>query len=270
MAPGAHASFLDSDFFCRVKGCVIVHDGVSFDVYDAHIFTTNGTVRPGGRLIPWTGNPFQGTGDVNPVFTGSITEGVHVIPARNQGANVGFYDSPGSDGTLVQGASGDTTGFLDAEDNFSAIRLTNNTALRGSETSIRRSFYLSSRTIGFRISTVVSLRGSADALNQSDVLSNVAFNYGITTAGADGGLRFGQAANTNGFRKLGNFNTLSPLANRTQFIAEFPNPIRSRFDNNLAQQSIRFDYIYGFDGYDLSLGAGNLQYQLEFDFFRSP
>ena len=29
----------------------------------------------------------------------------------------------------------------------------------------------------------------------------------------------------------------------------------------------RYDYVYGFDRYDLSMGAGALQYRIEFDFF---
>lgn len=263
----AHASFLDSDFFCRVKGCVIVHDGVSFDVYDLHVFATNGTVPPGGELIPWSGNPFQGIGQVNPVFTGTITEGFHVIPTGAQGVQIGFASS--LNGHIQQVSTGDTNGLLDAEDVFAAVRLDSNTRLRTLETSIQRSFYLSSRTEGFRISAVTSLQGSADALNQTTTLANVLFDYGVTLQGNDAGLRFGTAATNGGFRKLGNFTTLSPLANTSQMIAEFPQPIRQRFDSSLPAQSIRFDYIYGFEGYDLSLGAGNLQYQIEFRFFRN-
>lgn len=262
----AFASFLDSDFYCRVKGCVIVHDGVSFDVYDVHVFATNGTVAPGGALIPWTGNPFQGTGQVNPVFTGTITEGFHVIPSAQQGSQIGFLDS--LNGQIGQTALSDANGLLDADDVFGAITLGSDTRLRTMETSIQRSFYISSRTEGFRISAITTLTGSRDALNRTGALANVVFDYGVTLQGNDAGLRFGAAATDGGFRKLGNFTTLSPLANTPQLIAEFPQPIRQRFDNSLPAQSIRFDYVYGFEGYDLSLGAGNLQYQIEFDFFR--
>ena len=62
--PVAQASWLDSDFYCRVYGCVVVHDGFTFDVYDNYIFATGGTIPVGGRMIPWTGNPFQGAGAV--------------------------------------------------------------------------------------------------------------------------------------------------------------------------------------------------------------
>lgn len=235
-----------------------------------HIFETNGTVPPGGQLIPWTGNPFQGAGTVNPVFTGTITEGFHVIPEPGQGALVGFSES--ADGTLPTGSvpsGGSASGFLDAGDVLNPVALTQGTRLRAMETSIQRSFYLSSRTEGFRISALATLTGNRDDLNRVDTLSNVGFDYGITLQGNDAGLVYGPAATNGGFQRLGTFTSLSPLANTPQFIAEFPRAIRRRFDDSLPAQSIRFDYVYGFEGYDLSLGAGNLQYQIEFDFFRN-
>lgn len=266
VAGQAHASFLDSDFFCRVKGCVVVHDGLTFNVYDVHDFETNGTVPPGGELIPWTGNPFQGTGEVRPVFTGTITEGVHIIPSASEGVQVGF--SEGANGDISFGSGSNQNGFLDASTTFNSFSLSESTQLRALDSSIQRSLYISSRTEGFRISAASTLTGSRDALNQVSTLSNVVFDYGITLRGNDSGLVFGNTATDGGYRRLGNFTTLSPLVNAPQFIAEFPNPIRSGFDNSLPAQSIRFDYIYGFEKYDLSLGAGNLQYQIEFSFFR--
>ena len=266
LAGTASASFLDSDFFCRVKGCVIVHDGVSFDVYDVHIFENNGTVPPGGQLIPWTGNPFQGAGEVNPVITGTVTEGVHVIPLASESQQLAFKD--GIDGDVVGAALNDNNGVLDAQDIFGSVSLNENTQLTALQTSIQRSFYLSSRTEGFRISASTTLTGSRDALNQVSTLSNVVFDYGIVVQGNDSGLAFGTAANDGGYVRLGNFSTLSPLANSPQMIAEFPSAIRQGFSDSLPAQSIRFDYIYGFERYDLSLGAGNLAYQIEFKFFR--
>ena len=48
---------------------------------------------------------------------------------------------------------------------------------------------------------------------------------------------------------------------------EFRNAIRFRDAADLPSQSVRFDYVYGFGGYDLSMGDGHLQYELEFDFY---
>ena len=221
---------------------------------------------PGGKLIPWTGNPFEGSGSVNPVFTGSRTEGFHVIATDSQGQNVGF-DQNGN-GAIDTQSSGDSNGFLDAEDVFSSIQLNRNTSLRALETSTQRSFYLSSRTSGFRLAAQASLTGALDTFNQVLRLNNVRFDYGLTLQGNDDGMSFGSAATNGGFRKLGSFNTLGPLSGSAQMIAEFPSAIRQQFDNDLPEQSIRFDYVYGFEGYDLSLGAGDLRYQIEFTFFR--
>lgn len=263
--PEAEAqSFIDSDFFCRVKGCVIVHDGFTFDVYDAHIFTTNGTVPPGGQLIPWTGNPFEGTGDVNPVFTGTRNEGFHILHNSDQGVPFTLV-------TAGQPTNSDSngSGILDADDVLNSFTLSPTLAVGILETSIQRSFYLSSRTIGFRIRADARLRGDADSFNSLGNLDRVFFDYGITPNGNDDGMAFGAAAQSAGFTRLGSFSNLGSISGAGDFIAEFPQAIRQQNNPSQAEQSIRFDYVYGFQNYDLSLGAGELQYQIEFDFFRN-
>ena len=172
-----------------------MHDGISFDVYDVHIFENNGTVPPGEELIPWTGNPFQGTGQVNPIFTGTITEGFHVIPTNEQGVSVDFTGN-------IDGQAGNGDGLLDAQDVYSSFSLDSSTRLRALQTSIQRSFYISSRTEGFRISATTSLVGSQDALNQTSTLDNVAFDYGVTLRGNDAGLQFGSASTDGGYLSL--------------------------------------------------------------------
>jgi len=190
-----------------------------------------------------------------------------VIASDAQGVDMGF-DLNG-DGAVENQSSGPNDGFLDAGDVFGSVRLDGNTRLRALETSTQRSFYLSSRTSGFHISAQATLLGGDGELNQISRLSNVQFDYDITPQGNDDGMSFGSAATQGGFRKLGNFNTLGPLSGSAQLIAEFPTAIRREFDEELPEQSIRFDYIYGFQGYDLSLGAGDLRYRIEFKLFRN-
>jgi len=270
-APGlghAQSTFLDTDFFCRVKGCVIVHDSFSFDVYDAHIFANNGTVPVGGELIAWSGNPFQGTGDVRPVFTGTRTEGTHIIFENGQGAALGFANNGSGNGPIANLSETDTNGFLDAEDVFAPITLRRNTAIRAVENSIQRSFYLSSRTIGFGILAEARARGLRDSFNTEETLNNVVFDYGITQRGTDDGFSYGSDARRGRFRRLNGFNSLGDITGTAQIIADFRDPIRRRASDNLGAQSIRFDYVYGFEDYDLSLGAGALNYEIEFRFIR--
>jgi len=48
---------------------------------------------------------------------------------------------------------------------------------------------------------------------------------------------------------------------------EFRNSIRFRDAADLPSQSVRFDYVYGFENYDMSMGEGHLEYEIEFDFY---
>ncbi|MEO0981157.1 MAG: hypothetical protein AAFX03_00730 [Pseudomonadota bacterium] len=263
-APLAHASFLDTDFYCRVYGCVIVHDGVSFDVYDNYIFATGGTVPSGSRMIPWSGNPVEGTGAVNPVFTGTRTEGFHTPPASNQGVLLGF-DHDGDD-LIDVGVADSGSGFLDAADVLQATSITQNSRLRTLGTSIQRSFYLSSRT-DFYLSAQVFVTGGENELAAPATLSSVVFDYGLTVRGNDAGMAFGSNATNGNYRRLGAYSDFGGLFGGPQFIAEFRRSIRRRAADELPDQSIRFDYVYGFEDYDLSMGVGELQYRIEFDFY---
>lgn len=266
LQPVAQASWLDSDFYCRVYGCVVVHDGFTFDVYDNYIFSTGGTVPVGGRMIPWTGNPFQGSGAVNPVITGTRTEGFHAVPLQDQSVVLGIdLNGDGSPDRLSTDANG--SGFLDASDSLDPFELTMTTDLVAADTSAQRSFYLSSRT-DFYLTAEARLIGATDQFNSANLLNDVEFRYGVTRNGADDGMSFGANARTGNFiRSLGNANSVADLLGAPTQILEFRNAIRRRDSADLPSQSIRFDYVYGFGGYDLSMGDGHLQYEIEFDFY---
>lgn len=222
----------------------------------------------GSELIRWTGNPVFGTGTVRPVFTGTRTEGFHVILRDGEGVLLGFDENLNGNDPVNILPSGDTNGFLDAADVFLPVSLRTNTALRALETSVQRSFYLSSRTEGFQIVASARTVGPADDLNLVASLGNVVFDYDITARGLDDGMAFGLIASTGRYRRLGNADTLGDLAGPGVAIAEFRDPVWRGFAVGLPEQSIRFDYVYGFEGYDLSLGAGDLNYEIEFRFFR--
>ncbi len=264
--PSAQASWLDSDFYCRVYGCVVVHDGFTFDVYDNFVFATGGTVPVGGRMIPWTGNPFQGAGTVNPVITGTRTEGFHSVPLQDQSVVLGIdTNGDGTPDRLPTDANG--SGFLDASDSLDPFELTMTTDLVAADTSAQRSFYLSSRT-DFYLTAEARLLGNADQFNSTNLLNDVEFRYGVTRNGRDDGMSFGaNARNGNFIRSIGNANTVADLFGAPTQILEFRNAIRRRQSADLPSQSIRFDYVYGFGDYDLSMGEGHLQYEIEFDFY---
>lgn len=262
----ASASWLDSDFYCRVYGCVVVHDGFTFDVYDNYIFATGGTVPVGGQMIPWTGNPFQGAGGVNPVITGTRTEGFHAVPLQDQSVQLGI-DTNGDGIPDRLPLDANNTGFLDAGDSLDPFQLNISTDLVAADTSAQRSFYLSSRT-DFYLTAEAKLIGSDTNFNTANLLDNIDFIYDVTRQGNDDGMAFGANARTGNYiRALGPVSDLSDLYGAPTRILEFRNAIRRRDAVDLPSQSVRFDYVYGFGDYDLSLGDGHLEYEIEFDFY---
>jgi len=263
--PAAAQSFLDSDFYCRAYGCVIVHDGFTFDVYDNYDFTTGGSAPPGGRMIAWSGNPFQGSGLVNPVVTGTRTEGFHTIPLQEEG--VRFAIDQDGDGSIDLSTPGNQRGFLDASGVFQPFQLSGASRLGTVEETSRRSFYLSSRT-DFYLAAQARVLGDISEFSNSTRLADVAFLYGVTRSGTDDGMRFGsRTRNGNYIRPLNNVDDLADISTPGTYILEFRNAIRRQSSPSLPEQSVRFDYTYGFEDYDLSMGAGDLRYQIEFTFY---
>jgi hypothetical protein len=263
----ASASWLDTDFYCRVYGCVIAHDGFTFDVYDNYDFATGRTVPPGGKMVRWSRNPVLGAGSVNPVFTGTRTEGFHAAPLSDESFRAGI-DQTGDKIADVSAREGSGNGFLDAHDTMDPFAVNATTDLVALDSSAQRSFYLSSRT-DFYLSAQVFLSGAADSLNTPARFANIGFNYQITRTGNDDGMSFGShAVHGNGqMQPIGSVNDLGDLYGRPVNIMEFKRDIRQRDSASLPAQSVRFDYVYGFRDYDLSLGAGHLRYRIEFEFY---
>ncbi len=262
----ANASWLDSDFYCRVYGCVIAHDGFSFDVYDNYNFATGTEIGRNEQMIRWSGNPVQGSGGVNPVITGSRTEGFYNVPVTDQSSILGIdFDGDGVPDRLPNDAN--NSGFLDAGDSLDPFALTVSTDLVAADTSAQRSFYITSRT-DFFLTAEATLIGDSDELNNLDMLENVDFNFGVTRQGVDDGMAFGADARTgNYFRSFNNVDSVADLFGSPRRIMVFRNDIRLRDAADLPSQSIRFDYVYGLGEYDMSMGEGFLQYEIEFDFY---
>lgn len=266
-APNAWASFIDTDFHCVQYGCVVVHDGSSFWVWDNFIFDTGGTVAPGDRMIPRVGNPIQGSGLPTPIITGTLTDGTLTVPLQDQGVALGIdSDGDGVPDLLPNDVNG--SGFLDAGDSLDPFALTLNTSLVAADTSAQRSFYLTSRT-DFFLAMSTDLRGSRDDLNRRRNLRSISFNYDVTRNGVDGGLAFGADARqgNNYIRPLGTVDDLRDVFRNETIIMEFRRNIRRRNSADMPAQSVRFDYVYGFEDYDLSMGEGFLEYEIEFAFY---
>lgn len=262
----ANASWIDSDFYCRVYGCVIAHDGFSFDVYDNYNFATGTEIGRLEQMIRWSGNPIQGVGGVNPVITGSRVEGFYNVPVTDQSSILGIdLNGDGIPDRLPTDAN--NSGFLDAGDSLDPFALTLSTDLVAADTSAQRSIYLTSRT-DFFLTAEATLIGNSDDLNNLDMLENVDFTFGVTRQGVDDGMAFGADARTgNYFRSFNNIDSVADLFGAPRRIMVFRDEIRLRDATDLPSQSIRFDYVYGLGEYDMSMGEGFLQYEIEFDFY---
>lgn len=264
----AQASWLDTDFYCRVYGCVVAHDGFSFEVYDVFDFAAGRPVAPGSKLVRWRSNVIPGSGAVTPVITGTRTEGPQSAPLRDETALMGI-DRNG-DGTIdLQPGGGASQGYIDASDALNPFSLSAASDLVSSDTSAQRSFYLSGRTPFTLAARVLATSATGEFTPQR--YANITFRYQVTPTGTDDGMEFGSHAKRgNGlYRALGNVNDLGDFTASFVPIMDFRQDIRQRDSASLPAQSVRFDYVYGFRNYDLSMGAGLLSYRIEFDFYRN-
>lgn len=216
----------------------------------------------GEPLIPWTGNPFQGSGAVNPVLTGTRTEGFYSVPLREVGTMLGIDRNGNGRIDLEIGDDGD--GVLDAGDTLSPFELDRRASIVAQETSAQRSFYLSSRT-DFYLAAEAFVIGTDAGLSSPESLSQIALEYRVRNAGNDDGMRFGNSARGNRWRSFG-VDNLGDAFGQPTLLGEFTGDIRRRDASTVADQSVRFDYVYGFENYDLSMGAGLLSYRIEFTF----
>lgn len=212
-------------------------------------------------MVRWAGNPFQGSGTVNPVLTGTRDEAFQLAPLRDQGLMLGI-DQTG-DGVIDLSPTPGENGFLDASGVFQPFELNPASRVVLDEASFRRSFYISSETDFYLTAQAFPAPGG-----RASQLDTIGFVYGVTREGLDDGMAFGSAARRGNFiRDIGQVSDLGDLAGAPVSLLEFRHPIAHFRSDSLPEQSVRFDYVYGFAEYDLSMGAGDLRYRLEFDFY---
>lgn len=100
-------------------------------------------------------------------------------------------------------------------------------------------------------------------------LGDIKLTPEITRRGQDGSFDFGARANAGNITILNGIDDLGDLSSGPTQIMDFgrQNGIRTR-DGDIDEQSIRLDMIYTMPNYDLSMGIGSLDIELEFDFYR--
>ena len=159
----AQSSFLDTDFFCQNFGCVVVHDGQDFDIYDNWQFSSNSCCVPfGGQMISF----FNRAGETN--LTGTTQRATNFRPDENQSFRLGIIQSANGEPTLNSTDNGN--GYLDASDSFSAFSVSNFTdiGLAPDGRTYSHSIFITSRDTRF------SIRAQADIANATgDFVSTV-------------------------------------------------------------------------------------------------
>jgi hypothetical protein len=258
----AYASWLDSDYWCRVYGCVVTSDGNAYDIYDVYNFSTGRTVPVGSPLIPWSNNPHQGSGIVDPLDTGTLTPAQ--APGPGQSEMLGI-DQNGDLLPDVQFSDSNGNGFLDLGDSVAAFSLNPVSDILWRDGMLRRSFYIASRT-DFYLYARSSLRSASGPLATRVTPDQTGLRVSMVQSGNDSGFAFGSRASNPRFRATTGITSLQDVWGNATRVAEFR---RSRgthgsYSSDVAAQSVRVDFEFRMPPPDFSLGTGSLNYQVEY------
>ena len=262
-ASSAHASFLDTDFWCRTYGCAVVHDGVNYDIYDNWQFASNSCCVPvGGQMIDF----YTRAGDTN--VTGLLGGTGPNLPDADEGFMFGIAQ----DGSTINASIlDDGDGFLDASDTFGAFTLNPNTDIRldGPGRSYSHSFFISSRNTRFSLRALASISNATGDFSNTIQLGDIKLTPSFTASGNDGGFQFGSRANTSNIQIVSGVDDLGDLTGVPVQIMNFgrQSGIRQR-NGDIDEQTIRLDFLYEMPEYDFSMGIGSLNMDVVFDFYR--
>jgi len=263
LATSAHASFLDTDFWCRTYGCAVVHDGVNYDIYDNWQFASNSCCVPiGGQMIDF----YTRAGNTN--VTGLLGGTGPNLPDQDEGFMFGITQDGNTVNTSILD---DGDGFLDASDSFGAFTLNPNTDIRldGPGRSYSHSFFISSRNTRFSLRALASISNATGDFSNTIQLGDIKLTPSFTASGNDGGFQFGSRANTSNIQIVSGVDDLGDLTGVPTQVMNFgrQSGIRQR-NGDIDEQTIRLDFLYEMPDYDLSMGTGRLNLDVEFDFYR--
>ena len=263
LASSAHASFLDTDFWCRTYGCAVVHDGVNYDIYDNYLFRSNRCCVPiGGQMIDY----YIRAENTN--VTGLLGGTGSDLP----NADEGFMFGIAQDGSTVNTSLfDDGDGFLDAGDALSAFTLNPNTdiLLDGPGKSYSHSFFISSLNTRFSLRALASISNSTGDFSNTIQLGDIKLTPSFNATGNDGGFQYGTRANTSNIQIVSGVDDLGDLTGVPTQIMNFGRQagIRQGF-GGIDTQTIRLDFLYEMPEYDFSMGTGSLNIDVVFDFYR--
>ena len=262
----AQSSFLDTDFFCQNFGCVVVHDGQTFDIYDNWQFSTNSCCVPfGGQMISF----FNRANETNE--TGTTQRAFNFRPDANQSFRLGIIQAANGEPTVATFDDGD--GFLDAGDSLNAFSINagSDVALDTAGRTYSHSFFVTSRDTRFSVRARADVASATGDFVSTLSLEDIALDVNLTADGNDDGFVFGSRARSNNNSINNNISNLGDLEGAQVEIVDFTNPNGIRIRNgDINQQVIRLDLEYTMPQYDLSMGLGSYDVDVTIDFYREP
>jgi len=259
----AYASFLDSDFWCRTYGCVVVHDGQNYDIYDNYLFAQGQCCVPNGTpMIPYS----RQFGEFN------LTDSLDANQAPNADQSMMFGIA--QNGVITQSLQDDGNGFLDAADSFASgfvMNATTNIALDGPGRQYSHSFFITSRNVRFSLRGLSSINSATQDFANTLSLSDINIDAAVTRRGNDDGFRFGRRATTNNITVYNGVTDLGDLQALPTRVFQFNRfaGIRRR-NGDLNEQTIRLDFLYTMPDYDMSMGVGSLNIDVLYDLYKEP
>lgn len=261
----ASASWLDDDYWCRVYGCVVTSDGTAFDIYDVYDFSRGSGVSVGSPLVFWSSNPYQGSGLVDAVSTGTLRP--IADPNSSQGSMLGIDQN--GDGIADQDIlDNNNSGFIDLGDSFLSIPLGISTDVVNGSDANKHSFYVASRT-DFYIYGTATLLSETQNMSSNVSPGDTGFAVSMVQQGADGGFSFGNATSNPRFFATNGINDLDDIWGVPTRIAEFRRNAGTRRSNStdVKNQAVRVDIEFKTPAPDFSYGTGELSYKVVYDFY---
>ena len=256
----SQASFLDTDFWCRTYGCAVVHDGQTYDIYDNYLFATNSCcVAEGEEMVSY----YSSVGV--PLITGTLDR---VGPGPEDGESLMLEIV---DGNTVYSVFDDGDGYLDASDTLGAFTLSSDTDLRlsGAAQRYSHSFFVSSRNTRFSLRAMAQVAESSGDLATTVGLGDIKLTPSLSRRGNDGGWEYGARANAGNITIVNGIEDLGDLTAGPTQIMDFGRRAGIRRRNgDINQQLIRLDFLYELPSYDMSMGKGSLDVDVEFTFYR--
>lgn len=238
-----------------------MHDSTGYEIYDNWQFATNSCCVPyGGQMLAYYANT------QNLRVTG--TTDLAVGPNADQGVILGVAQ----DGTNIsQSLSDDGDGYLDASDQMTAFSLSSSTdlLLDGPGQQYSHSFWISSRNTRFSLRALASINSASGDFANTIGLGDIKLTTDVTSSGNDGGFQFGSRARDNSITIINTVDDLGDLTGGSARLIHFGrnNGIRQN-NGDINEQSLRVDFLYTMPDYDLSMGIGELNIDVLFDFYR--